>query len=59
MVGSRPAAVIEVAGTRGGAAVIGPGRVIEGFTLLEVHSRHALLEKDGVLVELTIVPASQ
>jgi hypothetical protein len=53
LIGSTPMAVIEVTGKRADKGnVVRPGQVVEGFTLIEVHSTGVVLEKDGVRVEL-------
>jgi hypothetical protein len=55
MLGTSPLAVVESAkGARGGSAVLRVGQAFEGFTLVEVHRESAILEKDGVRVEIRL-----
>lgn len=56
MLGATPVAVIEEAGSgQRGSSVLRVGQSIAGFTVIEIGTRRAVLEKHGVEVEL-IVP---
>ncbi|MCB9849060.1 MAG: hypothetical protein H6814_11690 [Phycisphaeraceae bacterium] len=54
MVGSNPVAVIQQEGANGVRAVLRLGESFEGFELVEVSPRSAVLSKDGIRVELSI-----
>lgn len=55
MLGTSPVAVVESGkGARGGSAVLRVGQTFEGFTLVEVHRESAILEKNGVRVEIRL-----
>lgn len=54
MSGANPIAVIQTPGGGKSGAVVRIGQTVEGFTLLEVHSARVVLEKSGVVVELTV-----
>lgn len=55
MLGASPAAVIESGkGARGASAVLRVGQSHDGFVLIEVRRESAILEKNGVRVEIRL-----
>lgn len=54
MVGSNPIAVFQQKGSDGSRAVLRVGESIEGFELVSVSARNAVLIKNGIRVELSI-----
>jgi len=54
MVGANPIAVFQVGGTNGSRAVLRVGETIEGFELVGVSARSAVLSKNEIRVELSI-----
>jgi len=54
MVGSNPIAVIQQDGKDGERTILRIGESIDGFELLEVSARNAVLNKNGIRVELNI-----
>lgn len=55
IVGGTPLVVIErTTGAKGAGVVLRLGQEIDGFTLLEVRSDRAILQKEGVRVELEL-----
>ena len=54
MVGANPIAVFQLEGSSGSRAVLRVGESIDGFELVEVSARNAVLLKNGIRVELNI-----
>lgn len=54
MVGANPIAVFQQEGSNGSRAVLRIGETIDGFELVSVSARNAVLIKNGIRVELSI-----